>query len=79
MAVNHPYLQEGMVQDRLHVHLGDNEMDATCDPSNIAFVPENRDVSWRFSDLFVNHDLRELILPLLRSLEAHHHQLLLVL
>jgi hypothetical protein len=39
MALNHPYLLDGMVQDRLHVCLADNEMEAAHDPSNIAFVP----------------------------------------
>jgi hypothetical protein len=58
------------------------------DPSNIAFVPENLEESrvpenleesHRFLDQFVNHDLRELGLFLLGSLEARRHQLLSVL
>jgi hypothetical protein len=44
---------------------GHYEMDATHDPSNIAFVPENLKESCCFSDLFVNHNLWELGLPLL--------------
>jgi hypothetical protein len=79
MAANHPYLQDGTVQERLLVRLAENEMDATRDPSNIAFVPENLEESRRFLDQFVNHDLRELGLPLLGSLEARCHRLLSVL
>jgi hypothetical protein len=79
MAANHPYLSDGSVKERLRVRLAENEMDSTRDPSNIAFLPENQEESRRFSDDFVNHDLRELRLPLLGSLELRRHRLLSVL
>jgi hypothetical protein len=79
MATNHPYLRDGTVRERLLVRLAENQMDATRDPSNIAFLPENLQESRRFSDEFINHDLRELRLPLLGSLELRRHRLLSVL
>jgi hypothetical protein len=79
MAANHPYLRDGTVQERLRVRLAENEMEAARDPLNIAYVPETREESVLFSDQFVNHDLRELGLPLLCSLELRWHRLLAVL
>jgi hypothetical protein len=70
MAVLHPHLADATIKSRLNVRFDPNQMDATRDESNIAYRPANHQERKRFSEEFLNHDLRILSLPLLGSLEV---------
>jgi hypothetical protein len=75
----HPHLADATIKSRLNVRFAPNQMDAARDESNIAYCPQNQQERKRFSEEFLNHDLRILALPLLGSLEVRRHRLLSVL
>jgi hypothetical protein len=79
MSINHPYLADATIKAKLHVRLQENQLDATRDIGNILYEPENLQERRRFSEEFLNHDLRILGLPIIGNLEARRARLLAVL
>jgi hypothetical protein len=79
MALLHPHLMDATIKSKLNVRFAPNQMEATRDESNIAYCPQTAQERKRFSEEFLNHDLRILALPLLGSLEVRRHRLLSVL
>jgi hypothetical protein len=79
MALLHPHLADASIKSKLNVRFEPNQIDATRDESNIAYCPQNLLERKRFSEEFLNHDLRILALPLLGTLEARRYRLLCVL
>jgi hypothetical protein len=79
MAVNHPHLADAMIRERLYVCFQENQLGATRDIGNILFQPENLQERLRFSQEFINHDLRILGLPLIGNLETRRTRLMAVL
>jgi hypothetical protein len=75
MSLNHPYLADATIKEKLYVRLEENQLEAHRDMGNIRFQPENLQERHRFSQEFINHDLKILGLPLIGNLETRRSRL----
>jgi hypothetical protein len=75
----YPYLADDAVLSKLKIRLDDNQVNKFTDKTNICFVPRNRGEKRMFGESFLNHNLEQLGLSIVGSLQTIREQLRAVL
>jgi hypothetical protein len=71
----YPYLADNSVLTRLKIRLDELQVNKLTDKTNIMFVPRNRGDKQHFGEAFLNHDLQQLGLSIVGTLETRRARL----
>ncbi len=71
----YPYLADDAVLSKLKIRLDDDQVNKLTDKTNICFVPRNRGEKQMFGEAFLNHDLQQLGLSIVGSLQSRRERL----